>query len=291
MKNGIIFYLIIFLFMLVLLISKALIMHLMNLFNDYSVNTLLTLIVFSFIAGFIDSVAGGGGLVQLPALLINLPNSSIATIFGTNKIAGFSGTSIAAYRYSRKVSYNFKLLVPVSICAVIGGFTGAKILNYIDANSLKPFILIILFIIAVYTAIKKDFGAIQTKSLPLKKQIVFGSLLGIIIGIYDGFFGPGTGSFLMLGFVLILGFEFIEASAYSKFVNAITNIGALVVFIRHGNFILGLAIIMALCNILGSLLGSHLAIKRGNNFIRVIFMFIVFIMIIRYGYDIYKMMG
>jgi uncharacterized protein len=230
-------------------------------------------------------------LIQLPALLIQLPNAPIPTVFGTNKIAGFAGTSIATYRYSRQVKYNYRLLLTISFFAAIGAFTGAKILNYIDTNALKPLILIILFIIAVYTVIKKDFGTVQTKSLPLKKQIILGSLLGLVIGVYDGFFGPGTGSFLMLGFVMVLGFEFIEASAYSKFINAITNIAALVVFIKNGNFVLGLAILMAICNISGSLLGSHIAIKRGNSFIRVMFMLIVIIMILRYGYDIYRSMG
>jgi uncharacterized membrane protein YfcA len=170
----------------------------------------------------------------------------------------------------------------------VGGFTGARVLNYIDANILKPYVLLALFIIAVYTLLKKDLGSVRTKYPNFKKQYIWGSTLGLIVGVYDGFFGPGTGSFLMLGFVLVLGFEFIEASAYAKFVNAITNVAALVVFIYHGNYILPIAIVMAVFNIIGSYIGSHLAIKKGNKFVRIVFMIIVFVMIIRYGYDIAK---
>jgi len=118
--------------------------------------------------------------------------------------------------------------------------------------------------------------------------MIFGAAIGLIIGFYDGFFGPGTGSFFVLAFVVILGFEFVQASAYAKIVNCMTNISALIVFIRQGNYIIGIAILMAVFNIAGSVIGSKMAIKRGNGFIRVFFLIIVTIMIIRYGYDVFK---
>ena len=180
-----------------------------NLFSDYSTITILSLIVLSFSAGFIDSVVGGGGLIQLPALLVNFPKTPLPVLFGTNKIAALCGTTVAAYQYSQKVKYNFLLLLIISFFAFFASRLGAKSLSMIDSDSLRPVILIILIVIAVYTFIKKDLGAIQTKTLSFKKQLVFGSIIGALVGFYDGFFGPGTGSFLVLGFVVVLGFEFV----------------------------------------------------------------------------------
>jgi uncharacterized membrane protein YfcA len=130
-------------------------------------------------------------------------------------------------------------------------------------------------------------GAVQTKNLSFDKQLIYGSLIGIIVGFYDGFFGPGTGSFFVLGFVVILGFEFVQASAYSKVINCMTNISALLVFIKQGNYILELAIIMSVCNITGNVIGTRLALKKGNTFVRTIFLLIVTLMIFRYGYDLF----
>ena len=144
-----------------------------------------------------------------------------------------------------------------------------------------------LIAIAIYTFKKKDFGSISTKKLTKKKKYLYGLLLGVIIGFYDGFLGPGTGSFLVLGFVALLGFEFLEASAYAKVINCVTNVSALYVFISQGNYILEIAIIMAVSNVIGSVIGSRMAILRGNAFIRQLFLFVVCIMIIRYGYDVF----
>jgi hypothetical protein len=262
-------------------------MTFLQIFTDYGVLAILTLAMFSFIAGFIDAVAGGGGLIQLPALLVTLPNTEIPTLFGTNKIAGLAGTSVAASQYARKIKFNYRLLLTISLFTAIASFFGAKTLHYFDSNSLKPLILIILVIIAIYTFLKKDLGSVQTKELTQKKQMVLGSILGLTIGFYDGFFGPGTGSFLMLGFVVLLGFEFVQASAYSKFINCIANIAALVVFIRNGNYIVEFAIIMAICNVAGNFIGSRTALKRGNGFVRVFFLIIVSMLILRFGYDIF----
>lgn len=262
-------------------------MHLLQLFTDYSLPTLLALITLSFMAGFIDAVVGGGGLITVPGMLITFPNMYLPTLFGTNKIAALSGTSIAAYQYSKRIQFDYKLLLTVSFFSFVASFSGAKVVSYINVNTLKPLILVILVIIAIYTFIKKDLGSIETKKLPSQKQLLYGSLLGSVVGFYDGFFGPGTGSFFVLGFVLILGFEFVNASAYSKVVNCVTNISALIVFIKQGNYILEIAILMAVFNISGSILGSKIALKKGNGFIRIIFLVIVSLMIARYAYDIF----
>lgn len=262
-------------------------MDFIHLFTDYGILTLLTLILFSFIAGFIDSVVGGGGLIQLPALLISLPKTPLPTIFGTNKIAALAGTSISAVQYSKRIDFNYKLLFAIAICAGLSSFIGAKVVSYIHVNTLKPVILIVLIAIAIYTFFKKDLGSVQSKDLTFEKQLLYGALIGIIVGFYDGFFGPGTGSFFVLGFVVILGFEFVQASAYSKVINCMTNFSALIVFITQGNYLLELAILMSVCNMTGNIVGTRLALKKGNTFVRTFFLIIVTLMIVRYGYDIF----
>ena len=262
-------------------------MNLLDQLNDYTVLTLAVLFILSFIAGFIDSVVGGGGLIQLPALLINFPNSPLPTLFGTNKIAALSGTAVAAWQYSKRVKFDYKLLLIVSFFALAASYAGAKAVSIINVKTLKPVILVILILIAIYTYYKKDLGVVQTKQLSLSRKIIFGSLIGIVVGFYDGFFGPGTGSFFVLGFVVLLGYEFVTASAYAKFLNCMTNISALFVFIRQGNYLLLIALLMAIGNIAGSILGSRAAMKRGNRFIRIFFLVIVTIMIARYSYDIF----
>ncbi len=262
-------------------------MNFEEIYSTYGILTLALLAVIAFTAGFIDAVVGGGGLIQLPFLLINFPKIPLPVIFVTNKIAALCGTAVSAARYARQIKFNFKLLGVISFFCFIASFAGAKIINLINPDVLKPLILVILVAVAIYTFLKKNFGAAHTKNLSENKQLLFGSLIGLIVGFYDGFFGPGTGSFFVLGFVFVLGFDFLHASAYAKIVNCITNISALIVFIKDGNYILGLALIMAAFNMAGSFIGSHMALKRGNGFIRVIFLVIVSIMIVKYGYDVF----
>ncbi|WP_126970888.1 TSUP family transporter [Gynurincola endophyticus] len=256
--------------------------------TDHSAALISSLIVVAFIAGFIDAVVGGGGLIQIPALLISFPNAPVATLFGTNKIAALSGTSVAAYQYARRIKFDYKLLLAVSVCSFIASTAGAKLVSFISADVLKPVILFILIVMAIYIYRKKSLGNSVSKTLSLPKQILFGSLIGLVVGFYDGFFGPGTGSFLILGFVVILGFDFVTASAYSKIINCLTNISALIVFIKLGNYLLEIGILMAVFNILGNVIGSRMALKNGNAFVRKLFLVVVSLMIIRYAYDVWK---
>lgn len=262
-------------------------MNLIELLVQHDFWILIVMAIASLFAGFIDAIVGGGGLIQFPAFMILFPNSSVPTAFGTNKIAGLSGTSIAAVQYSKRVQFNWKLLLLTAGTSFVFSFIGAKLVSQINVNFLKPFIFFVLIAIAIYTFKKKDFGTVATKQLSLQKQYGCGILLGLLIGFYDGFLGPGTGSFLVLGFVVLLGFEFLEASAYAKVINCVTNISALYVFISQGNYILEIAIIMAISNVIGSIIGSRMAILKGNAFIRKLFLFVVCIMIIRYGYDVF----
>jgi uncharacterized membrane protein YfcA len=254
--------------------------------TEFPLYVALILGLVSFIAGFIDAVVGGGGLIQIPALLIGMPDRPIATLFGTNKIAAFSGTSVSAFQYARRIHFNWRILGVVSLCAFVCSWCGAKLVSYLDPAILKPVILFILIGIAIYLFSKKNIGITQRVAHSVAKQCVIGGGIGAVVGFYDGFFGPGTGSFLMLGFITLLGFEFLTASAYAKVINCITNISALSVFISQGHYLLGIGLIMALFNIAGNLLGSRTALKKGNAFVRKIFLFVVVLLIIRYGYDV-----
>nr|HML85754.1 TSUP family transporter [Bacteroidales bacterium] len=180
------------------------------------------------------------------------------------------------------------LLALVGLLTAISAFIGAKVVSSLPIGLLKPIILFILISIAIYTYLKKDLGGQQTKNLSTYKQYLLGATLGVVIGFYDGFFGPGTGSFLVLGFVALLGFDFLHASAYAKVINCIANIGALTVYINNSQFLLVPALIIAIFNIVGNITGSKMAIAKGNLFIRKVFLVIVLLMIARYAYDILR---
>lgn len=257
--------------------------------EESSATALILLAAFSFIAGFIDAVVGGGGLIVVPYLLIAYPKTPLPFLFGTNKLAALSGTSVAAVRYARKISFDFPLLLFISVFAFIASFAGAGIVSQLNSELLKPFILIVLIVTAVYTFLKKDFGVRETKQLKRGQQFLYAFVFSLMIGFYDGFFGPGTGSFFVLAFVVVMGFDFLKASAYSKVVNCITNISALVVFVKNGQCVFQLAIWMAVFNMAGSFTGSSLALKKGNTFIRKIFLAIVCLLILKFGWDIFKL--
>jgi uncharacterized protein len=248
---------------------------------------IITLCFFAFLAGFIDSIVGGGGLIQLPALLVTLPEYSVPKLLGTGKIPSFTGTFMSAIQYARHVQFKWKMLIATSISSLIASFIGSSLVNYLDSHILKPLILVLLVVVAIYTFIKKDLGSLKTKEINESKSISYGIIIGFVLGLYDGFFGPGTGSFLILAFIMILGFDFLTASAHAKIVNLCTNLASIIVFGWHGNILLQYAVPMAVFNLVGSFIGSRMAILRGNTFVRKIFLFVIFLMILRYGYDIF----
>lgn len=251
------------------------------------VEEIIYLCLFAFLAGFIDSVVGGGGLIQLPALFIFLPGVPVPTIFGTGKLASIAGTTAAMVRYVRSVKINYMAILPAAVAAFVFSFLGARALSHLDANLLKPLILLLLILVAIYTFIKKDFGSLHAPKLTLAREKLYGLLVGVVIGFYDGFFGPGTGSFLIFIFIGIFGFNFLAASAAAKVVNVATNLSALLYFGYKGYILYEVAIPMAVCSILGSQLGTRTALKHGTAFVRVLFLVVVTGIILKFGYDIY----
>jgi uncharacterized membrane protein YfcA len=248
---------------------------------------IILLCVAAFFAGFVDAIVGGGGLIQTPVALILLPNLAVSSIIGSLKIPAFSGTSFAANQYLKKVNMNWKLLSIMALVAFVSAFLGSHLLTKVHNDFMKPLLLVVLTLIAIYTFTKKDFGIHQAKGHSVKRQLLLAVSMSICIGFYDGFIGPGTGSFLVLGFVSVLGFDFLHASANSKMVNLATNFGSICLFVLKGKIIWAIAIPMAVCNAAGGWIGAKLAIKKGNGFIRIFFLIVVIGTLIRFGYDVF----
>lgn len=246
---------------------------------------ILSLIFFAFCAGTIDAAVGGGGLIQIPALMGALPNTSPATIFGTNKLASICGTVSAAFSFARRVKLNWKLLLVIAIFAFISSFAGAACVSMIPTHILRPFVLVMLVVIAIYTFMKKQFGQVHVDQRITPKLLIFAAVGSLAIGFYDGIFGPGTGSFFIFFFIRFLQVDFLHASALSKIGNFMTNLAALSFFIPTGHVLFALGLMMALANIAGSLLGVRLALKYGSGFIRILFLTLVSILICRLGYQ------
>jgi uncharacterized membrane protein YfcA len=252
-------------------------------FYDLTIATALFLLAASFFAGFIDSIAGGGGLIQLPALLIGLPKSETAQVLGTNKLSSIFGTSTAAALYRKQIKPDPKVLLAMGLPALLGSAGGAMLASKIPTSSMRPMVLVLLIVVAVYTWFKPDLGKFENlRHLP-KRRIQIAALAGVIIGFYDGIFGPGTGSFLMLILVASLGYAFITASAIAKVVNVATNVGAIMVFGINGAVIWQIGIIMGVANISGAIIGARLAIKGGSTLVRKVFLLVTVALIVKVG--------
>lgn len=245
--------------------------------------------LFAFLAGFVDSVVGGGGLIQLPALLLFLPSQlsvSLPAVFGTNKLSSICGTSAAAIQYARRIQIHWSSVIPAGIAAFVFSFIGARAVTKMNPEILKPLILVLLVGVALYTFWRKDLGKTHAPQFAPSRERWLGLLVGGGIGFYDGFFGPGTGSFLIFIFVGLFGFDFLSASASAKLINFSTNLAAVSYFGWTDQILYQYAIPMGLCNVLGSLVGTRLAILRGNKFVRSLFLVIVTAMILRYAWEV-----
>jgi uncharacterized protein len=247
----------------------------------------LPLLFFAFLAGFIDSIVGGGGLIQLPALMLFLPQFPIVTILGTNKLISITGTGMAMSQYSRHVKIPWKTALITAGAAFCFSLLGARVVSLLNPQFLRPVIIVLLILIAAYIFLKKDFGETGSLKLGPSQQVVFGLLAGAAIGFYDGFLGPGTGSFLIFVFIGLFGLQFINASAASKVVNFATNLAAVLYFVFNGYILYQIALPMMVCNILGAVVGTRLAILKGNRFIRILFQVVVCAVIVKLAWDFF----
>lgn len=241
----------------------------------------------AFAAGFIDAVVGGGGLVQTPVLFMVFPQYAAATLVGTSKLPSFSGTAVSLYQYAKRVTIRWDLVLWISFAAFCAAMVGSWTLTHVSNAAFKPIILVCLVGVAIYTFTKKNFGQHQEKELSFKQALLRGIMTALIIGFYDGFIGPGTGSFLVLVFIGLLHFDFMHASAHAKTVNLATNIASLIFFSFTGHILYEVAIPMAVCNMAGGFVGTRFALLKGNSFIRVFFLIVVCGTILRFAYDVF----
>jgi uncharacterized membrane protein YfcA len=248
-------------------------------------SALMILLIAAFFAGAIDAVVGGGGLIQIPALFAVYPGESAATLFGTNKCASVVGTANATWRYARQVKMPWRTILPAAVAAFAFSYLGAAAVAWLPKDAVRPLILILLIGAAIYTLRRKDFGQVHQPAHSGHLELVYAVLLGGLIGFYDGFFGPGTGSFLIFLFVRFFGFDFLHASAGAKVVNVATNLAALAYFIPNGYVIALLAALMAVANVSGSIAGTWLALKHGSGFVRQVFLVLVGVLIVKFAWD------
>ena len=247
------------------------------------------LCLFAFLAGFIDSIVGGGGLVQVPAFFILYPQLSVPAIIGTNRLASAVGTSVAAWNYARTVPIPWKTVLYAGVGATVMSYLGATVQSLLPSAALKPIILLLIVAIAVFTYRKKDFGHEEAFRLSPEQRRWYALGIGMVLGFYNGFIGPGTGSLLVFAFVSVIGYSFLRSSALSKMVNVIADVASLVFFLWHGFVLFHLALPMMACNVAGSYTGSRMAILRGNAFIRKVFIVVVAGIVLRFGWDVVKM--
>lgn len=246
----------------------------------------LLLALAAFVAGFVDAVVGGGGLVQIPALFAAYPNALPAVLFGTNKLSSIVGTFSAAVQYARRIPIVWNVALPAALAALVGSWFGARAVVFLPPDIIRPVVLILLVLVAIYTFARKDFGT-HGRRYARDREIAVGALIGIVIGFYDGFFGPGTGSFLIFLFVRFVGLDFLSASAVAKIVNVATNLAALWVFASSVDILWKLGLVMAVCNLAGALLGSGLALRHGARFVRRFFLGVVVVLISKLAYDLF----
>jgi uncharacterized membrane protein YfcA len=246
---------------------------------------LLVVSLASFMAGLVDSIVGGGGLILVPALFTTFPAAPPATLLGTNKSASVWGTAIAAVQYSRRVQIDWPVLLPAAATALVGAWLGAWAVTQVDGSFLRKLLPFILLGVLAYTLARKNLGEVHAPRHSPRAALAIACSIGGLIGWYDGFFGPGTGSFFIFLLVRFLGYDFLNASAAAKLLNVATNLAALALFAAKGHVWWHIGLAMAVANVAGSLLGSRLALKHGATFVRRVFVLVVSLLILKTGHD------
>lgn len=249
--------------------------------------SLLGLAFFAFLAGALDAMVGGGGLIQLPATVLLLPPGMPAVVaLGTSKLASLCGTAVAAVTYYRRMPPDPAVVTPLTTAAFAGSYLGARLATAMPSESLEPVIMLLLIAVAVFTWRRPEVGSTSRARLASRAQLVAAAVLGAAIGAYDGFFGPGTGTFLILGLITVVGLDFLQASAAAKIANTATNLAALLVFAAAGAVLWPEGAVMAAANVGGSVVGARVALRYGNRLVRTIFLAVVTALIARLGFDV-----
>lgn len=252
---------------------------------DISGQVLLMLAAAGFMAGWVDAVVGGGGLIQLPALLL-VPGISPVQALATNKVGSIMGTSVSAFTYYRRVHPDMRTALPMAVAALLAAVGGARAAVLIPAAALKPIVVVVLLLVGAYTVLKPQLGSSTNLRWEGRRHVGTAVFWGALIGFYDGILGPGTGSFLVIALVGGLGYAFLPATAITKVVNFATNLGALILFVPSGAVIWGIGILVGIANICGAYVGARMAVAKGSRFVRIAFLVVVSVLIVRLIWDI-----
>ncbi|WP_122261538.1 TSUP family transporter [Ornithinimicrobium cerasi] len=242
-------------------------------------------------AGFVDAVVGGGGLIQLPALLVGLPGASPVQLLATNKLGSIMGTATSSITYYRRIRPDLRTAVPLALAAFAGSVGGASLAFLLTREAFNPIILVVLVGVGLYTLARPSMGQLQRLRFGHRRprrHLAATLLIGVLVGSYDGALGPGTGSFFVFALVSTLGYGFLEASAKAKIANFATNLAALVVFVPQGAVIWQVGLLMGACNVLGGYLGTRVAVARGSRFVRVFFVVVLAAFVLRIGVDTWR---
>ena len=239
----------------------------------------------SLLAGFVDAIVGGGGLILTPALFAAFPNAHPAALCGANKGASVWGTAFATVQYQRRVHMQWHAIAPAAAVCFVASLAGAWLVTVISPEHLRKALPLVLVLVLAYTLAKKDLGRHHAPRFAGQHEALVACAIGATIGFYDGFFGPGTGSFFVFLLVRVLGYDFLNASASAKLLNTASNLAALILFTLKGHVWWHFVVVMAVANVVGSLAGTHLALKHGTGFVRSMFIVVVSALILKTGYD------
>lgn len=248
--------------------------------------TIVLLVGASFLAGWVDSIVGGGGLIQLPALLIGLPSDTpVATISGTNKLPSSMGTFTAAATYLTKVTVSLVSVLPLVAGAALGSTAGAQLVHFLDRRAFTPLVLAAIVGVGWYTWRRPQLGMTHHARHEGRSATLRLLGIGLGVGLWDGFIGPGTGSFFVILLVAVMGWDFLTSTALAKLANLTTNLAAIGVFTLSGNILWGLGLAMGVANVTGGFLGARLALKQGNGFVRKVFLGVIIVLGLKLTWD------
>ena len=254
--------------------------------GDPSLLTFVFLGLAGLSAGFVDAVVGGGGLIQLPALVIGLPHAAPVQVLATNKLGSVCGTSVSSLTYYRRVRPDPRTFGPLMLFAFLGSLAGAAVASHLPKSAFDPIVLVVLVVVGAYVLFKPDIGRVTELRFAGHHHTLAAVGAGLVIGFYDGALGPGTGSFFVFTLVGLLGYSFLEASAKARMANWATNVAALCVFVPQGAVMWKIGLVMGGCNLVGGYLGARTAVAKGASFVRVFFVVVVSAFILKLGWDV-----
>ncbi len=254
--------------------------------GEISASVVALLVVAALAAGFVDAVVGGGGLIQLPALVVGLPGAAPVQILATNKLASICGTSVAATTYYRRVRPDPRTFVPLMVLAFTGSLAGAAVASRIPRSAFEPIVAVALVVVGAVVVLRPELGERTVLRFQGGRHVGAAMATGAVIGFYDGALGPGTGSFLVFALVGLLGYAFVEASAKARLANWATNLAALCVFVPQDAVLWRLGLAMGAANLVGGYVGARTAVARGSRFVRGFFVVVVAGFVVRIGGEV-----